>query len=141
MCCVMNRCVLKIFSFKNCLFYQNSFWVWWTCVLLKTRSGCTDLTCFLENTTSWACFLTSGLNVFSIYAPIQILSVDPCLIPLLKWYYHVPLRKEKYHQQRVLQLILCSLKIHLYQKKQWTKNRPLWHTCFYRQPFWSLTVE
>ena len=25
MCCVMNRCVLKIFSFKDCLVYQNSF--------------------------------------------------------------------------------------------------------------------
>ena len=25
MCCVMNRCVLKILSFKDCLVYQNSF--------------------------------------------------------------------------------------------------------------------
>ena len=37
-------------------------WIWWTDVLLKTRPGCTDLACFLENMTSRACLLTSGLN-------------------------------------------------------------------------------
>ena len=37
-------------------------WVWWSGILLKTRSGCTDLACFLENITSWTCLLISGLN-------------------------------------------------------------------------------
>ena len=50
---------------------------------------------------------------FSIYMTIEIFSTDPCLIPRLKCYYYVPLRIEKYHQQRVLQLIHCSLKNHL----------------------------
>ena len=51
--------------------------------------------------------------IFSIYVPIEIFSIDPCLTALLKGYYHVLLKIEKYHQQRVLQLILCSLTNHL----------------------------
>ena len=31
-------------------------------LLLKTRSGCTDLACYLENITSWAFLLISRLN-------------------------------------------------------------------------------
>ena len=40
---------------------------------LKTRSGCTDFACFLENITSWACLLTSRLNdIFHLCAHSDI---------------------------------------------------------------------
>ena len=42
-------------------------------ILLKTRSGCTDLACFLENITSRACLLISGLNdIFHLCAHSDI---------------------------------------------------------------------
>ena len=57
--------------------------------------------------------LVNWCIAFSIYVSIKIFSADPSLIPLLKYYYYVPLRIEQYHQQRVLQLIQYSLTNHL----------------------------
>ena len=62
--------------------------------------------------------LVNWCIAFSIYVSIKIFSADPSLIPLLKYYYYVPLRIEQYHQQRVLQLIQYSLKNHLCMKSE-----------------------
>ena len=108
--------VIKVRKFNFMPKYSPKYfwqWIWWNGILLKAGSWCTDLTCFLENITSWACLLTSGLNdIFHLCAHSDIFcrslfntSAEVLLICTAE--------NREYHQQRVLQSILCSLTYHV----------------------------
>ena len=68
--------------------------------------GWDGLFSFLENTTSLACLLRSGLKTFSTDKPTKIVFADPYLVHLLKCYYYLQQKVMMCHLQRVLLLIV-----------------------------------
>ena len=111
-------------------------------VLIKTGSVYNDLACLLENINYQACLLTSGLNdIFhlSVHSDIFCRSLFNTSAGVLLSC--TTKNQELSAKSFTIDFMFSDKSLMYIKRKEWTKTKPLWHTCFYRQALWSLAIE